>query len=498
MTGLLILATMAQLSQFVTYISAGIRRHFCVAQMSDGGYVCSGNLVATGFRPVLCRFDSNGNLLWYYYLYKTANEDPGGQSFVETYDGGFVLTGQLDNLSATDVALAKFNSAGGFSWIREISLGWDWAYSIIESSDNGLVIAGATDTDILLTKFDASGNHLWTKSFSGSGTEVGRGVTETSDGGLALVGFTNSWGAGGYDIVLMRLNSTGDTLWTRTLGGTGDDLGYSLVQTTDGGFVVSGYTESFGAIAGDNILAKFDGSGNYLWSVVFGYGTTLDTLASVVEGAGGVLGLVSWSTPNVLTMNIPLTRFDASGNFLGAWIPLSLATASEVAYSYPGITSTSDGGFVTTGESYLIKYDASGATCMGLPATPNLIFPSPTVTSPGPSVTARTPTVTSPSHTRQTPSNTQYWPCNPLELEEETSSGDTFYFRSERGRLCFTLPVAGYVQLSLYDPSGRLVARPIDGWTEAGEHEVSVETGRGVYLTLLECEGGTRIINMVR
>ena len=497
MTGLLIIATTAQLSQFVTYIGAGIRRHFCVEQLSDGGYACSGNLVALGYRFILCRFDQNGNLLWYYNIHKTGSEDPGGQSFVRTYDGGFAITGMLNMQYG---GLAKFTSAGAFSWIRQISLGsTSSGLFIIESSDNGLVIAGYTDTDILLTKLDASGNHQWTKTIGGSGTEQGRRVIETSDGGLGLVGFTNSWGAGGYDIILIRLNSAGNILWTRTLGGPEDDLGYSLVQTADGGFVVSGYTESFGAQAGDNILAKFDGSGNYLWSVVFGYGTTLDTLASVALGAGGVLGVVSWSTPDILTLNIPFTRFDADGNLLGGWIPVSLAGASEASYSYPGIASTSDGGFVTTGESYLIKYDASGATCMGSSATPNLIHPTPTITSPAPTVTARTPSVTSPSYSRETPSNTQYWPCNPLDLEEEMPSGTAFYFRSEGGTLYFMLPAAGYVQLSLYDPSGRLISRPLDGWVEAGEHEVAaVETGEGVYLAVLKYRGGMRTAKVVK
>ncbi len=500
MTGLLMIAAIADLSQFVTYISAGIRRHFCVTQMPDGGYVCSGNLVSLGYRFLLCRFDQNGNLMWYYNIRRSSSqsEDNGGQSFTPTYDGGFVVTG-ITGMS--NLGLAKFTSNGTFSWIKTLDLGGtEWGYSVIQASDNGLVVtgyAGASD-DILLTKFDASGSHLWTKTIGGSGRDEGRRVIETSDGGLALVGFTNSWGAGGYDIILCRLNATGDTLWTRTLGGSGDDLGYCLVQTTDGGFVISGYTESFGATAGDNILAKFDGSGNYLWTVVFGYGTTLDTAASVAEGVGGILGVVSWSTPDVLGLHIPLTRFDANGNFLSGWRPGSLATASESQYSVPGIARTSDGGFVTTGVYYLIKYDASGRTCMGTAVTPNLISPTPTITSPGPTLTSRTPTIASPNYTRETPVNTQYWPCNPLwEGEEETDSGPEFYLSARGNTIRFSLPEAMDVQLSVYDPSGRLVVRPLDGWVDAGEHKVSVEAGEGVRIAVLRYLGGTKTVRIL-
>ena len=77
MPGLLILATVAQLSQFVTSVGAGIRRHYCIEQLPDGGYACSGNLIALGYRFILCRFDRNGNLLWYYNIHRTSKEDRG-------------------------------------------------------------------------------------------------------------------------------------------------------------------------------------------------------------------------------------------------------------------------------------------------------------------------------------------------------------------------------------------------------------------------------------
>ncbi len=490
MTGLLILAAVGQLSQFVTRLGAGISRHFSVSQLSDGGYVCSGNTVVMGYRFVICRFDQNGNLSWYYNIRRSpsASEDPGGQSFARTSDGGFVVTGQVAYMNTNDLGLAKFTSTGTLSWMISLSLSnsSDFGYSVIETSDNGLVITGYTDTDILLTKFNSSGTHLWTKTIGGSGTEGGRSVIETSDGGLALVGYTNSWGAGNYDIILCKLNSAGDLQWTRTLGGPEDDLGYCVVQSADGGFVISGYTENFGAVGGDNILAKFDGSGNYLWSVVFGYGTTLDTLSSVAEGAGSILGVVSWNTPDVFTLHIPFARFDANGNFISAWNPMVNAVGpSETRYCYPGIAKTSDGGFVTVGRDLLIKYDASGSTCMGSAVTPNLIYPSPTITTLTLSATSTTPSVSPLSYSRENPSPGQTWPCNPLG-EEESSSGQSIALISEHGVLRVNLPQGSYVRLSLYESTGRLAVNLYEGFMSQGEHIFTPELESGeIYLAVL-------------
>ena len=124
---------------------------------------------------------------------------------------------------------------------------------IQQTTDAGYIIVGCTESfgvgtaDIWLIKTNTSGDTLWTKTYGGNNAEVGYSVQQTTDGGYIIVGYTNSFGAGWSDIWLIKTNASGDTLWTRTYGGSEGDEGYSVQQTTDGGYILVGFTYSFGA-----------------------------------------------------------------------------------------------------------------------------------------------------------------------------------------------------------------------------------------------------------
>ena len=130
----------------------------------------------------------------------------------------------------------------------------DEGRSLIQTSDSGYAIAGATQSfgagewDIYVVKLDAKGKNLqWTKTIGGPEMDGGYSLIHTSDSAYVIAGVTKSFGAGDYDVYVVKLDANGNLQWTKTIGGPKDDRGFSLIQTSDGGYVIAGYTKSFGA-----------------------------------------------------------------------------------------------------------------------------------------------------------------------------------------------------------------------------------------------------------
>jgi ABC-type cobalt transport system substrate-binding protein len=123
---------------------------------------------------------------------------------------------------------------------------------------------------LLLLSVNIAQDTLWTKTFGGSNDDYGRSVQQTTDGGYVIGGYTSSYGNGSADVWLIKTDADGDTLWTQTYGGSNGDAGYSVQQTTDGGYVIGGYTSSYGNGSGDVWLIKTDSNGDSLWTKTFG------------------------------------------------------------------------------------------------------------------------------------------------------------------------------------------------------------------------------------
>jgi hypothetical protein len=152
----------------------------------------------------------------------------------------------------------------------------DEGYSLIQTSDGGYAIAGHTKSfgaglsDAYLVKLDANGNLQWTKTIGGKDFEDGYSLIQTSDGGYAIAGDTKSFGAGLSDAYLVKLDANGNLQWTTTIGGKDFEDGYSLIQTSDGGYAIAGYTQSFGAGGADVYVVKLDAKGNLQWTKTIG------------------------------------------------------------------------------------------------------------------------------------------------------------------------------------------------------------------------------------
>jgi len=252
-----------------TFDASSKDRAYSIIQTTDGGFALVGetDMLGSGQGDVwVLRLDSSGDTLWsktYGGIY-----DDKGYSIIPTTDGGFAVAGTYANDSVDidlDIWIMRLDSSGDTLWTKKYGgSDWNFGYSIIQTSDDGFAVTGTyssiVNTDIWVLKLNSFGDTVWTKTYGGTDGEMGHSIVQTFDDGFAITGPTRSFGAGAVDIWILRLDSFGDTLWTRTFGGTDWDRSYSIVQTSDSGFAVVGHTYSFG-IGGDVYLIKTDSLG---------------------------------------------------------------------------------------------------------------------------------------------------------------------------------------------------------------------------------------------
>ena len=263
-------------------------------------------------------FSQAPNIQWQKAFGGTSNEY--ARSIIQTTDDGYIVSGYTysnngdvsGNHGDADYWLVKINSTGTIEWQKTFGgSGEDWARRIRKTTDGGFIIIGRTNSnngdvtgfhggswDCWIIKLDSAGNIIWQKTLGGSSVDQGYDIQQTSDNGYIVTCGSNSndgditGNHGGSDFWVVKLNATGSIIWQKSLGGTGDDLGSSVQQTFDGGYIVGGNSNSTnGDVTGnhgndDFWVVKLDSEGNISWQKSLG-GSGFDGFQCIKQAIDG-------------------------------------------------------------------------------------------------------------------------------------------------------------------------------------------------------------------
>jgi len=249
-----------------------------VQQTSDSGYIITGSTSSFGnggLDVYLIKTDENGDSLWTRTF--GGMGDDYGNSIQLTTDDGYIITGS----SSYHIYLIKTDANGDSIWTKTHSLGFtpfgsallDDGREVQQTNDGGYIITGSSgslpsvDFDMYILKTDSNGDSLWSKNYPGAYNEIGHSIQQTADSGYVILGSSmkdtfSTTGVVDYDMYLVKTDSNGDSLWTRTFGGIDQDHGSSVKETTDGGYILCGQTLSFGNGDDDVYLVKTNSNGN--------------------------------------------------------------------------------------------------------------------------------------------------------------------------------------------------------------------------------------------
>ena len=359
-----------------TFGGSGEDWAYSLITTKDDGYVLSGITESQGAREEdiwIIKLDSKGNKLWEKSHYSTKSDLALG--ITETTDGGYMVAGMTEAYGSgkNDIWIIKLDSKGNRKWSKTYGgKKDDWAVSVKPTIDGNYIIAGTTESyglgnsDFWIIKINNKGKKLWKKTFGGRNSDIAYSIILSEHGGYVVIGSTESFGSGGKDFWIIKLNENGDIQWEKTFGGSDDDVPLSIAATTYGGYIVAGYTRSYAFGSKDFWIIKLNGSGEQQWEKTFG-GKEDDVAYSVISKIDGSFIVVgSTYSYGAGKGDFWIIKLDENGEKV--WEKTYGGKENDVATS---IVATGEGGYAVAGwtdsfsagkgDFWIIKLDKDGS-----------------------------------------------------------------------------------------------------------------------------------------
>ncbi len=458
-----------------TFTNGPFADGYYVAQTVDSGFIMTGQGSYTVISSnnngdvFLLKTDKWGTIQWYKEYGGSAQEI--GWWVEQTSDGGYIFSGQQRSSPAASQPRSYFgktDASGTLQWSKTFTFtgAVDRASAVKQTADGGYIMAGltalpsATDINACIIKLDANGTLQWMKTYEGAIVEWAKDILQLPDGGFIATGYTNSFGAGSEDIFIMRTDSSGNLIWFKTYGGIDTEIAYSICFAQGGGYVVTG---QIGGNGSDICLMKTDTAGNLIWCNRYGNGLTDVAWSVKAAASGGYIVTGAAQNPANSSMGTFLLKTDTAG--IREWYKFY----DGGGYGNTIVQQTFDGGYVIGGKTnfgsiYLIKTDASGNTgCIETTFATTDTAVAPTVALANPVVTSVTPTLVVPPFTTSTPAITDSSFCLPTgEIEAGGNhAGFTIYPNPAINELIIENGKFKINEIEIYNSMGAKVFLPI-------------------------------------
>lgn len=354
-----------------SYGAGGTDRAYTVETTTDGAYVVSGYISSVQGMWII-KLDSLGNILWQKKYYSPSS--PGAYAIHQTLEGGYIIAWTIGHTwgSHSNIRIMKLSQSGIVEWQAIYSGDSAYeAFSIQQTSDREYVMYGnvfsreTESYDILVMKANEGGDMLWSRTYGAAEEDYAFAAHELSDRGFIIAGYTASFGAGERDAWIIRMTEEGDIAWQKTYGGGDRDYVKSIQETTDNGFIAAGGTSSFGAGYGDFWIIKLDRNGNADWQRAYGTDAHEEATSIRQSSDGGyiVAGVADYA-PGIESAFLIL-KLDEDGNVI--W---QKKYSNGLYNKAAAIRQTPDGGYIATGTTkgagaiaedvWVIKLDSEG------------------------------------------------------------------------------------------------------------------------------------------